>query len=201
MLTRNFRSIKFFEPDGSTGGSGSEPTVDQLKTERDHFKSLKDDAFKARDEYKSKLQELEAKIADAERKVQEEQGKYKELYETEAQKAKRLEDEAKDLASYKDKYSALEKTRRDELISKLPNDELKAVAAKIADIETLTAHVNATLKFVDKKVHTDDGRSGTISFNDDKVTSLKQLTYAQQQELKEKNPIKYKELFDQTYKI
>ncbi len=191
---------KLYELDGAGSGSGSQPTLEQLKAEVEKYKSLKDEAFGKRDEYKTKLKAMEDQIAEAQRIAQEKNGEFQKLYETESEKAKRLEEENRNLSSYKEKYSALEQQRRDELISQLPDDGTKAIAAKMGDVALISEYVQSTLKLIEKKIHTDGGRSGNFTLDMTQIKSIKDLTWAQREELQKSNPQAYKELFNKTYK-
>jgi len=191
---------KLFMPDGNPGGTDGLPAG---VTETDYIKQIREENKARRlaaDELAKKNAELQAQIDATEN---DKLTKNKE-FEVLANKYKLESDEAKAealrLKKIEENFQTLQTQRRSELVSQLPDEETKAIAAKISDVALLGEYVQSTLKLIEKKVHTDGGRSGNFSLDMTKIATLKQLTWDQQEELKKSNPLVYNELFKKTYK-
>jgi preprotein translocase subunit SecD len=187
------RYFKLYEPDGSDGGGDPKPEKEVF--DREYVLQLREEAKQNR----LKVKEFEDKLQAIDNEKSAKNGEFEKLMNQFKEKAEKAEAKAAKYEEIEAENQTLKQQRRDELIGRLPNDELKAVANKITDVSVLTEYVNTTLKLFPSKVHTDGGRSGTVPFDDSKVTSLKQLSYTQQEELKKGNPTRYQELWDITY--
>ena len=160
---------------------------------------LKVESFKGRDDYKAKLKKAEEerqlamqKLADAEKKKAEEEGEFRSLYETEAEKNARLAKELEENKEYRTKYEEIEQERRAELIGRLPEGELREVAETITDRTALSKYVTVTLKSLDSVIIPDDSKGGkTFELGN---RTWNELTVAEKEELRVKNPKLYEDL-------
>ena len=170
----------------------SEQKNEGVKTfSEDYVKQLREEAKENRvkfSETQTKLNELQKQLEEKEKAEREKQGEFKKLYEQELEKAKGFQSEIENIKPYKEKFETLEKTIREELLSKL-TDVHKTIANDLP-IEKLKAYVNANTV----QHNYDNTRTGGMSF----TTEGKNWTDFNSKELDEISK-KNKDLFNKLY--
>ena len=151
-------------------------------------------AFKERDEAKRKARELEEKTLA-------EQGKWKELYEQTKAEYDKLNDDLSVNLQYREKYTTLEKSIRESLISQLP--EAKRKFAERFELDELKEFVSVETQNI-KPGTADAARVGKGRADYSKVT-LGELTDEEKDHLAKTNPVLYqqklKEFFHQNQRF
>lgn len=152
------------------------------------------EVIKQRDEAKRKARELEEKTLA-------EQGKWKELYEQTKAEYDRLNDDLSVNLQYREKYTTLEKSIRESLISQLP--EAKRKFAERFELDELKEFVSVETQNI-KPGTADAARVGKGRADYSKVT-LGELTDEEKDHLAKTNPVLYqqklKEFFHQNQRF
>jgi DNA repair exonuclease SbcCD ATPase subunit len=162
-------------------------------------KSIKTDVIKDRDNLKAKLKEADEKKTKELEDSQKEQGKFKELYESTNVKLTEHEKTIAELTDYKEKYTKVEADRKNELIEKLPNDDLKNLGKKFQSLDELKEFVDVSLKTFgnNKTLPVDSGRGGKVKIEVGKKWD--EYSYSERAEIKKSNPEHWNKLFREKY--
>jgi len=165
---------------------------EEQKEEPKHFpesyvKELRDEAKSNR----LKAKELEDKLKAIEEAEAIQKGQLNEVLQKVKTEKAELENQLNEVLPFRDKYTALEQVRREELISFLPEGKHKDFAAKITNIEDLKEYVDLNKEVKSKS---DDGKSGYQGNDIPKDAKFNDLTLEQKRHLKNTNPQWYNKL-------
>ena len=132
-----------------------EGKVTTLSTDKEYWEKEAKSAFEKRDAFKQDLEKLKNKDLET-------NNQFKELYEKEKENTSSLTKQLEELNPYKDKWTTWETTRRETLLAKVTDEDLKKVYQKydLNDLELVVAKLEA------KPLNTDGSRGGG-SFNYD----------------------------------
>ena len=151
------------------------------RAEAEREKARAGDLQKEIDRLKKKLEAKDAADEAATQAALAEQGKHKEL-------ADKFKAELDWLKPRLEKYEAMEKAEKDALLLKLPEDQRERWAK--AETDLLRDHVDSVTKKDEKPTKpTKPGESG-------EVVKFEEMNFDEQDDLKKKNPVKWKLLFD-----
>ena len=159
---------------------------------KDHFENLK----KERDDAKKKVKELEDSKAAAEAEANKQQGKFKELYETEQNKAKTLEAEVEKLKPYQEKLTTYETSDKVRMLNQIEDADLKKELETKSYDEIRLAHSVYQRTKPKSKTGNDNGRSGLVL---DDSKKWDDYSTAELTEISTKHPDLYKKLEKQRY--
>lgn len=139
-------------------------------------------------ELKAELDKIKSQQEEITKKQAEEQGKFKELYEKELERAKQIQAEAESYKPFKEKHEDLEKQIRDDLLSKL-DEKHKAIANDLT-IDKLKTYVE-----LNSASHNyDKGRTNGVNFQVE-GKNWTDFTTKELEELRKANP----QLVDKLY--
>jgi len=153
------------------------------------------ETIKQRDELKKKMREAEESKEKEKLDILQKTGKYEELNQELLKKQSEYEQERTELLTFKEKMTIFEQQVKQDLLSKLPEAKRKFVAGfTIEDLKEFVALEEAQ----NPKVGTADaGRPGKGTIDISKITadSYSGLTPEQREELAQRYPQKYKEIY------
>lgn len=158
---------------------------------REYVHDLREENKQAR----LKAKELEDKLKAIEETEASKRGEFEKLFNQAKEEKTFLEKQLEELTTYKERFTELEKVRREELISQLPEGGHKEFASKILSVEDLKMYVDLN-KIVKGKV--DDGKTGYQNLNIPDNAKFNQLTIEQKQQLRERDPQRYNKLKTET---
>ncbi|WP_276979143.1 hypothetical protein [Flavobacterium filum] len=161
--------------------------LDKFKSDLDFQKSEAKKAFEKRDEYKQELEKLKNKDLET-------NNQFKELYEKEKENATTLTKQLEELNPYKEKWTTWETTRRETLLAKVTDEDLKKVYQKyeLTDLEVVVAKLEA------KPLSTEGGRGGgTFNYDGKKWDDI---SSANKEKLAKDQPDLYRKLYYEKYR-
>ena len=163
--------------------------LEKLKSQAEFEKSEAKKAFEKRDELKKRLDALE-------KEGLEKENQFKPLYEKSEAEKSELKKQLDELSPFKDKWTTYESSRRETLLKEVEDAELKEVAGKLdlIDLEKFTAKIKKA------PLPTDAGRSGE-GIIDVSGKKWDDISSADKEKLKEKQPEIYKQLYYARYKM
>lgn len=165
-----------------------EGKLTQTVSDLEFQKSEARKAFEKRDEFKQKLETIE-------RETLEKGNEFKPLYEQELNEKTTLKSQLEEVLPYKDKWNTYEATRKEFLLGKVADEDLKKVYQKydLVDLELVVA------KLETKPVPTDGSRGGGGSFNYD-GKKWDEISSADKEKLAKDQPELYKKIYYEKYR-
>lgn len=148
--------------------------MDEQKTfTEDYVKELREEAK----QWRLKFKETENKLNEIQEAFSKKELTYQKQLEEFQEKLKSLEPIEKEFVVYKEKATKLEEKIKNDLLNKIPDEELKKQAIeKYTDIEQLEFFVNSLSKFTKNtstKSTMDDGRKSDTSVDTEYINALK----------------------------
>ena len=165
-----------------------ESKVTTLATDKEYWEKEAKSAFGKRDEFKQKLETID-------KETLEKNNQFKDLYEKEQQAKNDLQKLFDEVNPYKEKWTNFETTRRETLLTKVIDEDLKKVYQKydLNDLELVVA------KLESKPVSTDSSRSGGGSFNYD-GKKWDEISSANKEKLAKDQPELYRKIYYEKYR-
>lgn len=181
----NDNKVTEVTPDNKS--NSSDELLDELRKTRAEAKERRLEA----QALKEKLQAIEEEKAKA-------NGEFQKLAELKSTEAEELRKQVESLKVYEERYTAIEKSQREELLSKL--DEADREEWKAVSLDVLKAHVKAVEKYKGTPTKHDAGRSNGKAL-DIQGKTWDDFTTSERDELREKYPDVYNKLYNQKFRI
>jgi seryl-tRNA synthetase len=178
-------------PDGAESDSLEKSESDSAKADEGKSKKLLEDLVKER----KKRQETEAELKAIKDAEDLKKGNYEKLIGDLKAENEGLKTVAAEVETYKEKLTAIEKQRREELLNQLPVNSDHRKFAETLSLEQLPTYVSLNKATIEP----DGGSGGKVKTDFSKVQTfddLKKLGFKAMEQYKQENPDKYKQLLN-----